>query len=84
MTSCSFVKFQALIVTRECFKCDELSRPLFQMQLNFDAFDHFLKVKVAEIFWGAPAPQPPLLGEFAPQIPQLQGSRSKKKKCLSK
>ena len=57
MRSCSFVKFQALVVTIECFKCDELSRPLCQMQLNFDVFDHFLEVKVAEIFWGAGAPQ---------------------------
>ncbi len=65
--SCNFVKFQALVVTIECFKCDELSRPLCQMQLNFDVFDHFLTVKVAEI-----------LGGFAPQIPQHQGSRSKK------
>ncbi len=76
--SCNSVKFQALVVTRECFKCDELSRPLCQMQLNFDVFDHFLKVKVPEIFWGAPAPPSPLLGGFAPQIPQRQGPRSKK------
>ncbi len=60
--SCSFVKFQAL-VTIECFKCDELSRPLRQMQLNFDVFDHFLKVKVAEI--------------FAPKSPSIKGPGQK-------
>ncbi len=60
--------------------CDELSRPLCQMQLNFDVFDHFLEVKVAEIFWGAPAPPPgpSLLEGKSPQIPQHQGPRSKK------
>ncbi len=56
-----------------------MSRPLCHMQLNFDVFDHFLKVKVAETFWGAPAPpSPPTMGGKAPQIPQHQGPRSKK------
>ncbi len=35
MRSCSFVKFQALIVIVEHFKCDELTRAL----LKFDVFD---------------------------------------------
>ncbi len=29
------------------------------MQLNFDAVDHQMKVKVAEIFWGAPVTSRP-------------------------
>ncbi len=40
----------------EHFKCDELTRAPCQSLPKFDTFDHFLKVKVAEIFWGAPAP----------------------------
>ncbi len=39
------------------------------MQPNFDVFDHQMKVKVAEIFWGAPAPRPPLLGGSSPNPP---------------
>ncbi len=70
--SCSFVKFQALIVTIECHKCDELSRPLCQVQLNFDVFDHFLKVKVNENFWGA----------LPPKLPSITGP-GQKKTCAS-
>ena len=79
MRSCSLVKFQAL-VTLECFKCDELSRPPCLMQLNFDVFDHFLTVKVAGIFWGAPAPplSPPTFGGLRHPTPQCHGPRSKK------
>ncbi len=54
MRSCSLGKFQALIVMLEHFKCDELIRGLCRSLPKFDVFDHFLKVKVAEIFWGAP------------------------------
>ncbi len=40
------------------------------MQLNFDVFDHQMKVKVAEIFWGAPAPpDSPSWGASPPQPP---------------
>ncbi len=55
MRSCSFVKFQALIVMQEHSKYRELTRGLCRTQPNFDVFDHFLKVKVAEIFLGGPA-----------------------------
>ncbi len=37
----------------ECLKHDELTKGPSQMWPNFDDFGHFLKVKVAEIFWGA-------------------------------
>ncbi len=41
------------------------------MQLNFDVFDHQMKVKVAETFWGTPAPQASHLGGLRlPQPPQ--------------
>ncbi len=43
----------------ECLKYDELTKRPCQMQPNFDDFGHFLKVKVAEMFWGAQAPQAP-------------------------
>ncbi len=60
MRSCSFVKLQALIVMLEHLKHRELT---CWTQLNFDIFDHFLKVKVAEIFLGAPDPPvPPFRG----------------------
>ncbi len=39
-----------------------LAPPPCQMQPNFDVFDHQMKVKVAEIFWGASAPQGTPLG----------------------
>ncbi len=58
MGPCSFVKFQALIVLLEHFKCDELTRALCLPLLKFDVFDHFLKVKVPEIFWGLPQRPP--------------------------
>ena len=54
MRSCSFVKFQALIVTLEHFKCDELTRALCRSLPKFDVFDHFFTEKVAEIFGGLP------------------------------
>ncbi len=71
MRSCSFVKFQALIVMLEQFKCDELTGAPCWSLLKFDVFDQYMKVKVAEMFWGAPGPQapPPLLGDFAPNPP---------------
>ena len=44
----------------ECLKYDELTKGPCQMWPNFDDFGHFLKVKVAKIFWGARAPRPPV------------------------
>ncbi len=38
----------------EQFKCDELTRALCQSLPKIDVFDHFLIVKGAETFWGAP------------------------------
>ncbi len=44
----------------EHFKCDELTRAPWQLLPKFDVFDHFLKVKVTEKFWGAlPLYSPP-------------------------
>ncbi len=51
MRSCSFVKFQALIVMLEHLKCDELTRALCRSLAKFDVCRHFFKVKVAEIFF---------------------------------
>ncbi len=61
-----FVKFQALIATLEQFKCGELIRALCWLLPKINVFDHFFKVKVAEIFWGAPPHLPPFLGDFTP------------------
>ncbi len=41
----------------EQYKCDELTRTLYQLLPKFDVFDHFFKGKEAEIFWGAPPPR---------------------------
>ncbi len=69
--SCSFVKFQTLIVMLEQFKCDELTRAPCRSLPKIDVFDHFFKVKVAEIFWGSPAhlPLPFRGGGFTPDPP---------------
>ncbi len=48
--SCSFVKFQTLLVIVEHFKCDELTRAPRRSLPKIDVFDHFFIVKVAEIF----------------------------------
>ena len=56
MRSCSFVKFRALIVMLEHSKYHELTRGPCWTWPNFDVFDHFLKVKVAEILRGVPTP----------------------------
>ncbi len=39
MTSCSLVKFQALIVIVEHFKCDELTRAPCRSLPKIDVFD---------------------------------------------
>ncbi len=41
----------------ECLKYDVLTKGPCRMRPNFDGFGHFLKVKVAEMFWGAQAAQ---------------------------
>ena len=43
MRSRSFVKFQALIVIVEHFKCGELTRAPCQLLPKFDVFDHFFQ-----------------------------------------
>ena len=67
--SCSFVKFQALVVTIECFKCDELSSPLCQMQLNLVFLITKWKWKWLKLKWGLRPPTP---------TPLRHGPRSKK------
>ncbi len=62
MRSCSFVKFQALIAMLEQFKYDGLTRALCWLLPKIDVFDHFFKVEVAQIFWGAPHLAPHLWG----------------------
>ncbi len=70
MRSCSFVKFQALVVMLEHCKCDELTRALCRLLLKFDVFDHFFTEKVAGIFWGgSPLPAPPLWRTSSPNPP---------------
>ncbi len=55
------------------------------MQPNFDVFDHFSKVKVAEIFWGAPIPHPPTFGGVChPTLPAHQCSTQKHLVALKK
>ncbi len=56
MGPCSFVKFQAVIAILEHLKCDDLARASCQLLPKCDVFDHFFKVKVAEICWGTPTP----------------------------
>ncbi len=43
----------------EHFKCDELTKAPCQLLPKIGVLDQYMKVKVAEIFWGAPAPQAP-------------------------
>ncbi len=70
MRSCSFVKFEALIVMLEQCKCDELTRALCLLLPKFDVFDHFFKVRGAEIFWGAhPTPPSPPFEGASPSSP---------------
>ncbi len=54
----------------EHFKCDELTRAPCRSLPKFDVFDQYMKVKVAEMFWGGlPAPKPPTFGGLRPPTP---------------
>ncbi len=70
-----------LVTALEHFKCDELTRAPCQSQPNFDVFNHFSMIKVAETFCGCG--HPPSSAPFCMLFPlQTQLARKSSKKIL--